>query len=153
LREGFETVLFLGAIFGNEMKSSVLYGGLLGILLSLAVTFAFFKGMRTVPIRLFFKVTGVLVLLIAAGILTNLVGIMQDISLIPVLKPSLFDIGWLLSDSSDAGIFLKALFGYTHSPSLLQVVAYVSYFGAVFLALFYEGAPKRAGVMKNARAA
>ncbi len=134
LREGFETVLFLGALYGNEMGAAALYGSLIGLALALAVTTAIFKGMRKVPIRLFFKITGALILVIAAGLLNNMVGIMQDINMLPVVKSAVFDLSWLMSDSSDVGIFFKALFGYTSAPSLLQITAYMMYFtGSVYL--------------------
>ena len=133
LREGFEIVLFLGALFGNEMSAPVFYGGALGLVIALIVTIAIFKGMRNIPIKTFFNITGGLVMIIAAGLLVNMIGILQDINLLPVLKPALFDLSWLMLDSSEIGIFFKALFGYTHSPSLIQVISYVSYFAVIML--------------------
>jgi high-affinity iron transporter len=133
LREGFETVLFLSALYGNEMGAQALYGSAIGLVLAFVVTMAIFKGMKNVPIRFFFKMTGVMILVIAAGLLNNMIGIMQDISLLPVVKSAIFDLSWLMRDSSDVGIFFKALFGYTHSPSLLQILAYVMYItGAIY---------------------
>ena len=128
LREGFETVLFLGAIFGDNMQAPVFYGGGIGLVMALAVTIALFRGMRQIPIRTFFKVTGGLIVVIAAGLSINMVGVMQDINLLPVFKAGLFDISWFMNDSSSVGIFFKALFGYTHSPSLMQITVYLSYF-------------------------
>lgn len=133
LREGFETVLFLGALFGNEMDAPVFYGGALGLVIALVVTIALFKGLRNIPIKTFFNITGGLVMIIAAGLLVNMIGILQDIHLLPVLKPALFDLSWLMLDSSEVGIFFKALFGYTHSPSLIQVISYISYFAVIML--------------------
>ncbi len=133
LREGFETVLFLGALFGNEMNAPVLYGGALGLVIALAVTIAIFKGFRNIPIKAFFNLTGGLVMIIAAGLLVNMIGILQDINLLPVLKPAIFDLSWLMEDSSEVGIFFKALFGYTHSPSLIQVISYLSYFAVIMM--------------------
>ncbi len=133
LREGFETVLFLGALFGNEMNAPVFYGGALGLVIALTVTIALFKGMRNIPIKTFFNITGGLVMVIAAGLLVNMIGILQDIHLLPVLKPAVFDLSWLMIDSSEVGIFFKALFGYTHSPSLIQLISYLSYFAVITL--------------------
>ena len=132
-REGFETVLVLVALYGNEMGAQALYGSMIGLVLAFVVTLAIFKGMKQVPIRLFFKITGALILVIAAGLLNNMIGIMQDINILPVVKPAIFDLSWLMRDSSEVGIFFKALFGYTHSPSLIQISAYVMYItGAVY---------------------
>ncbi len=133
LREGFETVLFLGALYGNEMSTPVYYGGIIGLIMALIVTVAIFKGIRNLPIKQFFNITGGLIMLIAAGLLSNMVGILQDINIIPVLKQSVFDLSWLMVDSSEIGIFFKALFGYTHSPSLAQVASYTVYFIIILL--------------------
>ncbi len=133
LREGFETVLFLGALFGNEMNAPVFYGGALGLVIALVVTIALFRGFRNIPIKTFFNVTAGLVMIIAAGLLINMIGILQDINLLPVLKPAIFDLSWLMVDSSEIGIFFKALFGYTHAPSLIQVISYLSYFAVIML--------------------
>jgi high-affinity iron transporter len=131
LREGFETVLFLGALFGNEMNAPVFYGGALGLVIALVLTIAIFKGMRNSPIKTFFNITGGLVTIIAAGLLVNMIGILQDLNLLPVLKPAIFDLSWFMLDSSEVGIFFKALFGYTHAPSLIQVISYLSYFAVI----------------------
>lgn len=143
LREGFETVLFLGAIFGDELTVQVFYGGVLGLILSAAVTIGIFKGFRSLPLRHFFKITSILILFIAAGLLINMIGIMQDLQLMPVIVGSLFDLSWFVTDTSEVGVFFKALFGYTHSPSLMQVVSYLVYFVFAFTVLIRTGSPKR----------
>lgn len=135
LREGFETVLFLGALFGNEMDAPVFYGGALGLVIAFAVSVVIFKGMRNIPIKKFFTITGALIMLISAGLLINMIGILQDIQIVPVLKPALFDLSWLMIDSSEIGIFFKAFFGYTHNPSLIQVLSYCFYFLIITLLL------------------
>lgn len=141
LREGFETVLFLGALYGSEMGASALYSCLIGLAIAFAVTTAIFKGMKNVPIKLFFKITGSLILVIAAGLLNNMIGIMQDINLLPVVTPAVFDLNWFMSDSSSVGIFFKALFGYTSEPSLLQITAYMTYLTGSIYFLNKAGKP------------
>ena len=113
------------------MDAPVFYGGALGLVIALIVTIALFKGMRNIPIKTFFNITGGLVMVIAAGLLVNMIGILQDINLLPVLKPAVFDLSWLMIDSSEVGIFFKALFGYTHSPTLIQLISYLSYFAVI----------------------
>ncbi len=127
VREGFETVLFLGALFGDQMGSGVLLGGLLGIAASIITTVLIFTGLKSLPIKTFFQITGALIILIAAGLCSNCIGILQDINALPIIKNNVVDIGWFMKDHSEVGIFFKALFGYTHSPSALQVVTYWGY--------------------------
>jgi high-affinity iron transporter len=139
LREGFETVLFLGALYGDEMGAGVLNGGILGLVAAFAVTWGVFRGLKSLPVNTFFKITGALIVLIAAGLLTNMIGVLQDIKLIPMLTAEIYDISWLLSEDSEVGIFFKALFGYTSSPSVLQAVAYIGYVVATFFLLKGSG--------------
>ncbi|VAX16190.1 Ferrous iron transport permease EfeU [hydrothermal vent metagenome] len=127
LREGFETVLFLGALYGDQMGGEVLTGGIIGLVIAFAVTLTVFRGLKSVPLKFFFKVTGGLIILIAGGLIVNMIGVMQDINILPVIGGHLYDIGWIMEDSSAVGIFFKALFGYTHSPSLMQAVSYCGY--------------------------
>ena len=152
LREGFETVLFLGAVFGDSMQAPVFYGGVIGLVAALAVTIAIFRGMRKIPIKIFFKVTGGLIVVIAGGLCVNMVGVMQDINMIPVLKAGLFDMSWFMSDTSQAGVFFKALFGYTHSPSLMQIMVYITYLMLTIRLLNRDVADKPPGQMKEATA-
>lgn len=150
LREGFETVLFLGAVYGAELGASALYGSVIGLVLALVVTMAIFKGMKNVPLKKFFQITGALILVIAAGLLNNMVGIMQDINLLPVVMPAVFDISWIMSDSSDVGIFFKALFGYTSEPSLLQIMTYLTYLTGAIYFLNRTGKPAVKGELAHA---
>ncbi|MFQ5431838.1 MAG: FTR1 family protein [Nitrospinota bacterium] len=149
LREGFETVLFLGAVFGDSMQTPVFYGGAIGLVIALAVTIALFRGMRKIPIKMFFKVTGGLIVVIAGGLCVNMVGVMQDINLIPVLKAGMLDLSWFMKDTSAVGVFFKALFGYTHSPSIMQIMVYISYLTLTIWLLNRDVARKPSSGMKG----
>lgn len=54
--------------------------------------------------------------------------------IIPVLVAHVWDLNWLINEKEGVGAFLKALFGYNGNPSLVEVVAYVTYLGS---ALWY----------------
>ena len=137
LREGFETALFLGALYGDEMGMDVLYGGVAGLVIAFIMSYALFKGMKQIPIKSFFKITSLLVLIISAGLLINMVGVMQDIELLPTFYAGVFDLNWLLNDSSDVGIFFKAMLGYTSAPSLIQITSYLGYLFFAYVAMSY----------------
>jgi high-affinity iron transporter len=138
LREGIETVLFFSALAyapaGLSFQSGLL-GGLLGLAASAALVYAMLRGSRRVPIGAFFKYTGLLVLVIAAGLLSSSVNMMQAVGWLPFLDSPLFDISFLLGDRDGIGLFLRALFGYNASPTPLQFVAWAGYLG-LFLALW-----------------
>ncbi|VAX22237.1 hypothetical protein MNBD_NITROSPINAE02-1499 [hydrothermal vent metagenome] len=138
LREGFETALFLGAVYGDEMGTDVLYGGILGLVFALVFTYSVFTGMKALPLKFFFRITGGLILLISAGLLSNMVGMLQDVHLAPIVMSGFLDLRWILDDSSSVGIFFKAMFGYTSNPNLLQIVAYWGYIISIIFFLTRE---------------
>jgi high-affinity iron transporter len=152
LREGVETVFFFAAITGGNIGAAMQgWGALSGAVIAAVVSFFFFKGTMKVPLSTFFKVTGVFIILISAGLLVQAISILQDIGMIGSVVPHLYDITWFLPEhpidyahylrdngvapilSGDIGIFLKALFGYSSMPSLEEVIAYFGYFIGIYL--------------------
>lgn len=68
LREGFEIVLFFIATRVNATMSS-LVGGLLGIVLAIAAGYGVYRGGMKLPIKRFFQLTNILLILIAIYLL------------------------------------------------------------------------------------
>ncbi len=138
LREGFETVLFFSALMYAEAGAlswrGGLSGALLGVVSSVVLVWALLRGTRRVPLTPFFKYSGLLLIVIAAGLFSSSVNLMQALQWLPVLVTQLFDISFLLDDRVGVGLFVRALFGYNAAPSLLQFSAWALYLGAfVFL--------------------
>ena len=123
LREGFETVLFLSALMYQQpfTLSSGLTGGVLGIVLSIVLVWVMLRGLRKVPLGKFFEYSGLLMLIIAGGLLASSVNMLQAVEVVPVLLAQpLFDISFVLDDRGTFGTFMRALFGYNDSPTLIQ---------------------------------
>ena len=138
LREGFETVLFFSALAYSPQGlrlDSGMSGGLLGLAASIALVFALLRGSRRVPLTPFFKYTSLLLIVIAAGLLSSSIDLMQSLRWLPVASEKLFDISWILRDDRGIGVFLRALFGYNAAPSGLQFVVWTGYL-ALFVMLW-----------------
>lgn len=130
VREGIETVIFfqaLGVQNGNGL--SLLWGGA-GIFAAVIVAIILNKYMKHISLPKFLKYTGILLIFIAAGLLTHGISEFQGASLLPSFINPLFDISGFLSEKNGFGSFLKSLFGYNANPSLLAVIGYI-----IFLAL------------------
>jgi len=69
LREGVETVLFLGAIHLTTDSLLAWLGGILGLVLAVVFGFAFVRGTVRVDLGRFFKVTEIVLLILAAQLL------------------------------------------------------------------------------------
>ena len=131
LREGFETILFFNALMyaglAEFSTESAVIGGLLGLATSVILVYFILKRTRKVPLREFFKWTSLLIIIIAAGLLSSAINMLQAADVIPVMYPKVFDISHILDDSGVVGTFLRALFGYNSSPGALQLSTWLLY--------------------------
>jgi high-affinity iron transporter len=136
-REGIETVLFLWGLVlqaGSSVSvSSQVAGGILGVLFGVLMTWLFFKGFGHLDLRLFFRVSGVMLLFIAAGMLAASVGKLIAADLLPPLINPVWDSSRLLDERSLIGSIVAGLFGYRSRPSLMEVISYAMYFPLVIL--------------------
>ena len=138
-REGVETVLFLwGVVAGRTAGAPALplaVGGLAGAGLAVVTAWLFFRGFAFLSLPVFFRVTGILLLLVAAGLLTAGVNKLIGLGYLPPLVPQVWNTAWLVRDGSPLGAILAALVGYRSRPSLLEVLAFAAYFPPMFWAL------------------
>ncbi|GAI34507.1 unnamed protein product, partial [marine sediment metagenome] len=77
-REGAETVLFFRAISYQVNSTELIIGGLVGILSSIVLALIFFASTIRVNFSVFFKVTGILIMLIAAGLFSTAIHEFQE---------------------------------------------------------------------------
>lgn len=129
LREGFESVLFFSSL---NLESDIslndgLIGAISGLFLSVLIVYALMRGAKNIPIKAFFKYTGLLILIIAGGLFGSSISMMQASGIVPVFIQEVYNIAYLLDDRSVFGTFLRALFGYNSSPSLLHLFAWSFY--------------------------
>jgi high-affinity iron transporter len=133
LREGAEVALFLyGVLASGESGFDVFLGGLLGLALGGATSFATFYGLVKIPPKHLFAVTTTLITLLAAGLAAQCVGFLQQAGVITALADTLWDSSWLLSDKSIPGRVLHTLVGYADQPSGMQVIAWLTTLVAIF---------------------
>ena len=127
LREGLETALFLIAAGSGTGGAAQVMGGVGGLAAAAAVGLAVYHGGRRLDLRLFFWVTGVLILLFAAGLVARGVHAFEEAGLLPALLDPVWDLGFGYPASNPAGRAAAEAFGWTPAPSLLQVLAYWAY--------------------------
>jgi high-affinity iron transporter len=139
LREGVETVLFLTAAAFSATAAETLIGGTLGLLAAAGLGWLVFAAGRRLDLRAFFRLTSVLLILFAAGLLAHGVHELQEAAWVPTLVEHVWDINAILDENGTVGAFLKALFGYNGNPSLLEVISYVAYFAVICVATRWSG--------------
>ena len=130
IREGIETVIFLNAI--NYASGVNFIGGTLGILAAIIVGYLFFVSTKKINLKRLFNISSILLILFAAGLTARGIHEFEEAKLVNGIVAPLFNISNVLSDNSLVGSFLKGMFGYNPSPSLLEVIVYVSYLCLIF---------------------
>jgi high-affinity iron transporter len=133
VREGIETVLFLTAAAFSAMAGQTIIGGILGLIVAVIIGWLIFAAGKELNVRAFFRVTGVLLVLFAAGLVAHGVHELQEATLLPTIVEHVWNVNPVLSEDSTVGEFLKALFGYNGNPSLIEVLSYIGYYVAIYL--------------------
>ena len=126
-REGIETVIFLKASILHAGGTHTFIGGLLGIVIAVFLSVLLFRGIVHIPLKKFFSITSVLLILFAAGLVTHGVHEFEEAGLIPSLISPLWNMNGFLDEAGTLGSFLKGLFGYNGNPSLMEVMSYGIY--------------------------
>lgn len=154
LREGIETVLFFLAAAGQSSTPESLVGGGLGLAAALALAYAFYRGASWLDLRQFFTVSGALVLLFAAGLLSRALAELQVLGVLPTLWYPVFDAGAfpLTSTQHLPGELLRGLFGWDPAPSIEELGIWLGYVTVVG-ALYFRGLVRLPRVRRAAPAA
>lgn len=147
-REGLETVLFLFAGSSSAESTPLYWGGVgLGLAAAGGLAWTIYAGSARLPLGPFFNVTGVLLIVLSAGMLVNGMVELSEVGYLPNLGAHVWDTYAWVPDNSETGRFLHTILGYQSSPYFWQVVAYVGYLVPVLL-LFTVRLP-RTGVRRT----
>ena len=142
LREGLESALFLLSTgVGTESNAAQFSGALLGVGAAAGIGYLVYRGSRKINLRLFFRVTGILILLFAAGLLAKGVHEFQEVGAIPTAAEHVYDVSSITAldpEASQTGEFLKGLFGWSPDPSIEMLVAYFAFLIPVGIAFLLQ---------------
>ncbi len=133
-REGLETTLFLFA--GSTAADSgpgFVAGGLAGFALAAAAGIALYYGSHRLPLRAFFTISAIVVIVLAAGLLSTAVAELKEAGILTNLGVRPWDVDALVSMTSTTGKFLHALLGYDSAPTLVQIILYWTYLSGSLL--------------------
>ena len=127
-REGAETVLFLWGLMAQASVggSEGLAGAAAGVATAAVLGWLVFVGGRRIPVRHFFTVTTVLLVLVAAGLLASVVARLDGLGYLPS-TPMLWDTSAVLEEKSGVGGFVAGLLGYRAQPTVLEASVWAAY--------------------------
>lgn len=135
VREGIELALFIfAAALATDIQRSLL-GAALGLVSAIVLGWLLFTSTVRLDLARFFRVTSILLILFAAGLVAHGVHEFNEAGVIPAFIEHVWDINHILPEKSVLGSILTALFGYNGNPSLSEVIAYLVYYVAILLGM------------------
>jgi high-affinity iron transporter len=128
LREGFETAVFLLATFhasGNATSSWL--GALLGIALAVFLGYGIYRGGVRINLSRFFMVTGIVLVVIAAGLVMTAVHTANEAGWLSFGQTQAFDLSWLVRPGTPLESFVTGVLGIQPYPVWIEVAAWCAY--------------------------
>ena len=125
-REGVESVMFMVAILQQAPGPSMLAGALLGLSVAFGMAPLIFRFGVRINLARFFRVTGVFVLLVAAGLAAGVLRALHEVGIWNALQAQAFDLSQVLPAGGPVGVLLSGIFDYADAPTSGESLAYLS---------------------------
>ena len=144
LREGFETSVFLLAAFqASSSELSAAIGAAAGILVAVVLGWAIFRGGMRINMGRFFRVTGLVLVLVAAGLVASAIHSASEIGWITFGQGTALDLTWLIQPGTIWEALITGVLGLQARPTTVELIGWLAYL--VPVALFVAW-PVRSGV-------
>ncbi|MCT4635010.1 MAG: FTR1 family protein [Rickettsiales bacterium] len=124
-REGMEIILFLSGIYSaGSTPQDLILGSIIGTASGITFGLLLYNGLLKIHVKNFFSVINIMLILLAAGMASELANYLNSADLIEVLSKQIWDSSWLINENSITGKILHSLLGYSSKPTQLQVIFY-----------------------------
>ena len=152
LREGLETAVFLLAVFGNSTNAAATgTGASLGIGVAVGLGYAIYKGGVRINLSRFFRFTGFVLVLVAAGLLSSAAHTAHEAGWMSMLQAQAFDLRWLVAPGSVRAALLTGMLGLQPVPTVGETLSWLAY--AVPMALYVLWPARRRPLQTERRTA
>ncbi|MDA0160901.1 iron uptake system protein EfeO [Solirubrobacter ginsenosidimutans] len=126
IREGLETVVFLLAVFqGADDPGTAGLGALLGLACAVAIGFLIYSGGVRLNLSRFFRVTGFVLVLVAAGLVATTVHTAHEAGWLNAGQGQALDLTWLVVPGSWTSALLTGMLGWQPLPTYAELIGYV----------------------------
>jgi high-affinity iron transporter len=138
LREGFETVVFLIAAFNASDSPAVAgTGAVLGVLVAVVVGALIYRGGVKINLARFFRVTGLVLVLVAAGLLAMAAHTAHEATWLNAGQTQVVDLTWLVRPGTPLASILTGVLGMQPRPVVVEVVVWAAYLVPMVLFLLW----------------
>lgn len=135
IREGAETAIFYwAAAQATGSVSASLLGLTLGLGTAVGLGWAIYESATSVNLPKFFRVTGILLVFVAAGVLSYGIHEFQEVGFLPGEDNVLINLSSVLTEGSILSTLVSGIFNIKATTTSLQAIAYVAYVAIVLYA-------------------
>jgi high-affinity iron transporter len=128
LREGLETSVFMLAAFQQSDRPGLTgTGALLGVALAVVLGYGLYRGGVKINLSRFFRVTGVVLVLVGAGLLAFAVHTAHEGGWWNLLLDRAVDLRWLIDPGSVQSALITGMFGIQPEPTWGELLAFLVY--------------------------
>jgi high-affinity iron transporter len=141
LKEGFETAVFLlAAVQASGGNGALgLLGALTGILGSVGIGVAIYSGGVRLNLGRFFRISGVFLVLIAAGLVLSTLRTAHEAGWVNIGQQPVADLSAWIPTNSIRGAIVTGMFGIPTDPRLIEVVGWLLYAIPVLVVFLWPG--------------
>jgi high-affinity iron transporter len=133
-REGLETALFIwSAIQATGQNSQPVVGAALGLVTAVVLGYLFYRGAVRINLATFFRWTGAVLIVVAAGVLSYGIHDLQEAAILPGLNTLAFDVSGAVPPDSWYGTLLRGTVNFTPATTWLQAIVWLAYLVPVFV--------------------
>ena len=128
LREGFETAVFLLAAFQDTSDTAAAgAGAVIGLIAAVGLGLAIYFGGVRINLSRFFRITGFVLVLVAAGLLATAAHTAHEAGWINSMQAQALDLTWLVQPGTVTGSLLTGMLGLQPQPTEVEVLVYLLY--------------------------
>jgi high-affinity iron transporter len=126
LREGFETAVFLLSVFQSSTNAGTASAGaLIGVAIALVLGYAIYRGGVRLNLQKFFTATGVVLVVVAAGLLMTAAHTAHEAGWINAGQSTVADLSGVVAPGTPQAALLTGVLGIQPQPTVVEVVVWV----------------------------
>jgi high-affinity iron transporter len=128
IREGLETAVFLLAVFESSTDTvAASAGAVLGLAVAVVLGYLLYKGGVRINLSRFFRVTGAVLVLVAAGLVASALHTAHEAGWFNLLQDRAVDLSWLVAPGSVRAALLTGMLGLQAEPTVGETLGWLLY--------------------------
>jgi len=142
LREGLETAVFLLSAFqASTDRGAASAGAVLGIALAIVIGFAIYKGGVKINLARFFTITGLVLVIVAAGLVAFAMHTGHEAGWIDFGQDQPLDLSWLIKPGTVQSALFTGVLGIQPKPTVIEIAGWLAY--SIPMSLFVVRSSRR----------